>query len=326
MRHYPKVTVLVPSYNHASFIRQRIESILNQTYKNFRIVVIDDCSADNSDSIIRSLQMQHGFQYLRNAQNAGTPFATWEYIQRHDAGDYIWVSESDDFAEPDFLEVAVNALEIDKSAVLFYCNSWIVDFASNKVDHTDTYFKNYWKDPRWHSDFRATGPTELCKFQLRGQTVPNMSSALIATQAFRNAYTPLLKRFCLTGDWLFIGKVMKQGNVLFSTRTLNNFRRHENTARGQVNSARSQAEFILTIYLLFREAKLPAREFVRFIAPPAARFLRGPPERIDVLKRLLAISWRHTLGCALLFLVSMPLNLAYFRLLADQRSKGKTLM
>lgn len=308
----PKVTALVPSYNHGHFIQQRIESIFEQTYKNLEVIVIDDRSEDDSNEIITNLLSKYEFRYIRNEKNSGTPFAAWESVLLHATGSYIWVCESDDFAESGFLETAVNALEADKGAVLFYCNSWVVDSCGQRVGHTDTYFHNIWKETRWDSDFFAEGQQELVEFQLRGQTVPNMSSALISAEAFRAAYTPFLKKLRLTGDWLFIGNVLHHGNVLFSKLTMNNFRCHKETARVRVKSSRTQAEFILAIYLLFRGANRPVREFSRLIAPAAARSLFGPAKLSDVLKELLEISWSATFRCMLLLAISMPMNIGHF--------------
>lgn len=305
----PKVTALVPSYNHGCFIKQRIESIVQQTYKNVELIVIDDCSSDESDLVIKSLQARHGFNYIRNEQNSGTPFAAWESVLSLVTGDYIWVCESDDFAEPEFLQTAVSALENDRSAVLFYCHSWVVDAAGQRIDHTQSYFHQYWKVARWDAGFTADGHDELVKFQLRGQTVPNMSSALISTKAFRGAYTPYLKKFKLTGDWIFIGDVLRYGNVVFSNLALNNFRRHEETARVRVNGAAEKAEFILTIYYLFRKTNCRVREFVDYVAHPVARVISDPLSMGKVFKALLAISWLDTFRCVLLLAVSIPMNI-----------------
>lgn len=307
----PKVIALVPSYNHGSFIRQRIESIIGQTYKNIELIVIDDRSKDNSDEVIAGLQASHGFRYIRNEKNSGTPFAAWESILPLATGEYIWVCESDDFADPGFLATAVEALEADKDAVLFYCNSWVVDATGARVDHTGTFFRDIWKESRWESDFSADGYQELLGFQLRGQTVPNMSSALISTKAFRAAYTPFLKKLKLTGDWLFIGNVLRHGRVVFSRQTLNNFRRHEETARVRIKSALSQAEFILTKYLLFRKTKRPVREFAPLMSTDVVRFLYEPAKLGEVLKALLKISWISTLRCAALFAASVLMNRSY---------------
>jgi len=116
---------------------------------------------------------------------------------------------------------------------------------------------------------------------------------------------------------------MKQGNVLFSPLALNNFRKHQSTARALVTSAREQAEFILTIYLLFRVARRPIREFARFMAPPASRLLSGPAKIGDVLKVLLSISWTDACRCMLLLAASMPMNLVYFRMFLARISGDK---
>jgi len=321
----PRVTALVPSYNHGRFLRQRIESILGQTYKNVELIVIDDASRDNSHEIIASLQANYGFRYIRNERNSGTPFAAWESVLPLAAGDYVWICESDDFAEPSFLETAVHALEANEGSVLFYCNSWVIDAAGKRVDHTGTFFREIWKESRWESDFSADGYQELLGFQLRGQTVPNMSSALISTQAFRAAYTPFLRKLKLTGDWLFIGNVIRQGRVVFSRQALNNFRRHDETARVRVKSALSQAEFILTKYILFRGTERPMREFAHIMSTDVVRFLYEPARLGDVLMALLKVSWVSTGRCLALFAVSTLMNRSYIHKFFERYKHAKEL-
>lgn len=311
MSNFATVTVLVPSYNHGQFIQQRLESILNQTYKNIELIVIDDGSQDDSDEVIKSILNKHKFRYIYNEKNTGTPFAAWETVLSLATGNYIWVCESDDFAEPSFLETAVSALETNKDAVLFYCNSWIVDSSGERVDHTSTYFHDIWKETRWDADFSVDGTQELLKFQLRGQTVPNMSSALIREQAFRAAYRPFLKKLKLTGDWLFVGDLLCHGRAVFCAETLNNFRRHEETSRVRVKSARSQAEFILAKYLLFRKGGRPVREFADLMSTDAVRFLYEPAGFGDVLKELFQISWNTSLQCLILLAASVLMNRHY---------------
>jgi len=302
------VTVLVPSYNHGSYIKDRLESILNQTYKNIELVVIDDQSDDNSHETISQLQATHGFQYIRNVNNSGTPFAAWEKICTLCHGDFIWICESDDVAEPEFLEKAVGKLVADPEAVLFYCSSHVINEANEIVGHTDSYFHDIWKEMRWDGDFVADGPQELVQFQMRGQTVPNMSSALIKATAFKASFTPFLKRLKLTGDWLFIGDVMQHGRVIFSHETLSRFRKHEVTARVRVKSARSQAEFILTKTTLFSASGQAVRLFSGLIQSDVIRFLYEPATGWDVTKAMLEISWMKSLRFFGLFLISISMN------------------
>lgn len=312
-RNKPLVTVLVPSYNHGPYIRERIESIVRQTYPHVELFVIDDCSADQSDGVIRELQDRYGFNYLCNTTNSGSPFSAWERICDLARGEYIWICESDDAAEPDFLETAVRGLLENDGAVLFYSSSRVVDEDGETVGHTDDYFHDVWKETRWDGDFVNDGLDELARFQLRGQTVPNMSSALISAEAFRAALTPFLTSLRLTGDWLFIGNVMRRGSVVYDHRALNRFRTHAVTSRAQVDSARSQAEFILTKYILFRGTGQSVSAFAPLMATDVARFLNEPASWRDVLKALCRVSCRKTVGSLAMLFVSTLMHPGYIR-------------
>lgn len=322
----PKVTALVPSYNHARYLRQRIESIMWQTYSNVELIVIDDCSDDGSDEVIKSLQAQYGFVYVRNACNSRSPFTAWERGISLGTGDYIWICESDDYAEPEFLEVTVDALMHNKGAVMAYCDSWIVNEQDQQIDHTDTYFHEIWRETRWDQGFVSAGADELRNFQLRGQTVPNMSSALFNMNAFQKAYKPFLKNFRLTGDWLFVGWVLRHGMAVFCKLTLNNFRKHEQTARVRVKSARSQAEYIVTKYLLFRFSGRDWREFAPIMSTDAIIFLYSPPGLFEVLRALLSVSFLNTLRFSGLFAASLVMNTHLVRMFWQRRKivKGNT--
>jgi glycosyltransferase involved in cell wall biosynthesis len=309
----PKVTVLVPSFNHDCYLKKRIESITAQTYDNYELIVVDDCSIDDSAAIITSLQKTHGFRYIANKKNSGTPFAAWEHILSIANGDYIWICESDDYADPIFLDCAVEAIRNVPNAVIAYCDSWIIDEDDNQIDHTDTYFRDTWRESRWDNSFVQDGNDELNHFQLRGQTVPNMSSMLISTDAFRKAFRPFMRKLKLTGDWLFVGLLMKYGKVVYFKKTLNYFRRHESTARVRVKSARSQAEFILTKYLLFLETKRPRNEFASVMSTDAVRFLYEPARFREVLITMMKTSFLHTLGVGVSLAASLLVNRDYLK-------------
>ncbi len=301
----PKVTAIVPSYNHGKYIRERIESIVNQTYTNIELIVIDDRSPDESHRIITELQEKHGFRYYPNKRNTGTPFSAWERACALASGDYIWICESDDVAEATFLETAVGALLANPGTVMFYSSSRVIDEHGAFIGHTDSYFHEIWRSDRWDHDFCVEGMAELLDFQVRGQTVPNMSSALFTADSFRAAFSPFLRRLKLTGDWLLVGEVMKHGKVIYTHQALSRFRKHKSTARVRVPSARSQAEFILTKYRLFRGAGARAPQFSYLMSSDVVRFLYEPDKWYQVVGALLQISVRDTIGFALRFALSL---------------------
>jgi glycosyltransferase involved in cell wall biosynthesis len=322
---HPKVTALVPSFNHGRYISERIESIVNQSYPNIELIVIDDCSNDDSHEVISTLQAQYGFQYLRNKWNSGTPFAAWERVCTLATGDYIWVCESDDVAELNFIETAIANFVKFSDAVLFYSSSHIINESSEIIGHTNSYFHDIWKAERWDKDFVADGCNELLQYQLRGQTVPNMSSALINARAFKASFTPFLKRLRLTGDWLFIGDVMKHGRVIYCHDTLSRFRKHEITSRVRVKSARSQAEFILSKYRMFRDADQPIAAFAPLMGSDVIRFLYEPARWWDVARALIQVSWIDTIKSGGLLLISTSRNTGFINKFKDRYKHAKEL-
>jgi glycosyltransferase involved in cell wall biosynthesis len=319
----PKVSALVPSYNHGRYIRERIESILGQSYSNIELIVIDDGSDDDSDRVIKELQAKHGFRYIKNRSNSGTPFSAWERICTLATGDYIWVCESDDVAEPLFVETAIESLTAEPSAVMFYSSSFIINEKSETIGHTESYFRDIWKESRWDSDFTVDGLTELVQYQMRGQTVPNMSSALFRAQAFKLAFTPFLKRLRLTGDWLFVGDVMRHGKVIYKHAALNRFRKHEVTSRVRVKSARSQAEFVLTKYRLFQSSGRRVSEFAPLMGSDVIRFLYEPASWLEVGKALLQISPTDTIKCMGMLLISTSVHTSYIGKFRDRLNHAK---
>ena len=98
------VSVIIPNYNHASFLKQRIDSVLNQTYPDFEVVILDDCSTDNSKSIIEQYRGHHKVNNIvYNNINSGSSFQQWKKGIDFAKGEWIWVAESDDYAHENLL-------------------------------------------------------------------------------------------------------------------------------------------------------------------------------------------------------------------------------
>ncbi len=96
INNFPKVTVCLPTYNSGEFITQAIDSILEQTFKDFELIISDDCSTDNTPEIIRSyLEKDRRIKYLQNSQNLGL-FMNWNRCLESASGEYITVFAQDD--------------------------------------------------------------------------------------------------------------------------------------------------------------------------------------------------------------------------------------
>ena len=143
----PLVSVIVPNYNHAPYLRQRLDSIFNQTFQDFEVIILDDCSTDNSKEIIEEYRNRPQVSHVvYNETNSGSPFKQWAKGFDLAQGEYIWIAESDDWAELNFLEETVQ--RIKKNDVnLVFTNSFIVTPEKQTIDiniQEDRVFNGRW--------------------------------------------------------------------------------------------------------------------------------------------------------------------------------------
>ncbi|MEN0053970.1 MAG: glycosyltransferase family A protein [Mucilaginibacter sp.] len=130
MKYEPLVSIIVPCYNHERYIVNCIESIVNQTYKNFELVVIDDGSTDNSPTILKKLQEQYKFELViqenigvANTLNKGIKWAK---------GKYVTLCASDDSWFLDKLDRQVNFMENNPDYPMCFGNVIVIDEFDNK--------------------------------------------------------------------------------------------------------------------------------------------------------------------------------------------------
>ena len=122
----PLVSIITPSYNSEEFIKETIESVLNQTYDNWEMLIIDDCSTDKSLQLIKEyIKVDSRIKYLKNNQNNG-PAVTRNIALSKVKGEYIAFLDSDDFWDKLKLEKQVEFMEKNNL----------------EITHTDYFFTN----------------------------------------------------------------------------------------------------------------------------------------------------------------------------------------
>jgi glycosyltransferase involved in cell wall biosynthesis len=123
----PKVTVITTTYNGARFLAATIESILNQSFKDFEYVIVDDASTDESQKIIKSYQKKdHRIRCIINPTNLGPPGALNKAL-KFAGGEYIAVLDHDDLALPERLERQVAFLNSHKMVGVVGGQARIID-------------------------------------------------------------------------------------------------------------------------------------------------------------------------------------------------------
>jgi len=125
----PLVSIIIPTYNRAKYIKKAIHSCLNQSYKNIEVLVIDDCSPDNTKEVIESIKDDR-IKYFKNEKNSWSCFSRNHWIKKA-KGDYINFLDDDD----ELLENKIK-LQLEKFKTSDIENLWVVtwDVEYKRID------------------------------------------------------------------------------------------------------------------------------------------------------------------------------------------------
>ena len=104
------VSIIMPSYNTGRFISETIESILAQSYSNWELIIVDDCSTDNTDDVVGQYLADSRIRYLKNETNSGAAVSRNRAL-REAKGKWIAFLDSDDLWETDKLEKQIAFME-----------------------------------------------------------------------------------------------------------------------------------------------------------------------------------------------------------------------
>lgn len=244
MNERPDVSVVVPCRNHAPFLAERLTSILGQTVSPLEVIFLDDGSTDGSFEAARAFAADARLRLVRADPPTGNPFAAWSLGVSQARGGLIWIAESDDACEPDFLAGLVPLFAADSGLGLAYCQSLAIDAAGrvtgSLAGHTDAV-----DGLRWRADFRAEGPQECRRALLLRNTIPNASACLFRAEALRAAL-PAAAGYRICGDWAVYAALLGAGwRLAFWAEPKNRFRRH--AASQQADLARSGLEIAETV-------------------------------------------------------------------------------
>jgi glycosyltransferase involved in cell wall biosynthesis len=237
-----RVTVIIPNYNHERYLQLRIDSVLNQTYRDFEVIILDDCSTDNSKDIIEKYRSNEKISAIvYNEKNSGSTFHQWKKGLELAKGEYIWIAESDDFADATLLEVLVKPFSIYPDLVISYCRSYSVDDDS-KVKGL-TLWADHLDNVRWTKDYVVTGDIEVKNYLKYRNTIPNASSVVFKKPKEIDRVLKTNLRF--TGDWFFWKNLLKKnGRIYYCHVPLNYFRSHASTTRSGASSTTIDKEII----------------------------------------------------------------------------------
>jgi glycosyltransferase involved in cell wall biosynthesis len=241
----PVVSVIVPNYNCEKYLEKRLDSILNQTFKNFEIILLDDSSTDQSLDVIDKYLQYPNVTLYKNQSNSGNPFIQWHKGFLQTKGDIIWFAEADDYCEPDFLQKLLPYFN-NPSVAIAYSDSLMIDESDSVVGAYSSYF-DLVDSQHWKSSYQVTDIQEI-NFGLGVKnTIPNASAVLIRKSCISESIFNETIQFKFCGDWLFYTQVIKGKDIAFCSEKLNYHRKHDQTITSIFTLDKS------TIQLLFKE-------------------------------------------------------------------------
>jgi len=226
-----RVSVVVPNFNYAKYLPERIESIASQTHPIYEVIILDDASTDGSLEILHNLEekLKIDFKLVVNDDNSGNPFSQWLKGVEIASGDYIWIAEADDLADPGFLSEVLKPFS-NQSVTMSYCQSRQINSNGKILCENYLDYVSEISTTQWLKYYVRTGIDEIQSSLSIKNTIPNVSAV-----AFRRL--PLLrclqdhineiKALKVAGDWLTYLYLLSEGKIAFSPKSLNSHRRHQ---------------------------------------------------------------------------------------------------
>lgn len=242
----PSISVVVPNYNYANYLKERIESILIQDYPIKEIILLDDCSKDNSREILDAYAEQYPTMVKTyfNEQNAGNVFKQWSKGFELATGDYVWIAEADDLSDSQFLRRVMGMLNANQDMVMCYSQSKMMDENGNITG--DNYFC-YTDDVNpngWVTDYVHDAQEELKEHMTVKNTIPNVSGVVFK----QGDYSEILHNamaYTVAGDWRVYADILaKGGSIGFVADSLNYHRRHSNSVTTDLKAEKHYSEIV----------------------------------------------------------------------------------
>ena len=202
------VSVLIPVYNVAQYLPKCLDSIVNQTYQQLQVVVVDDGSSDNSLSIVKDYAAKYPFVEVYHQENAGVAAARNNLLS-HVKGDYILFVDSDDWLELDMIEFLISKIERYK-----------VDVVTCGMVVNDTAVRKEYKQECWNQE------VTIQKFLFHKELSGSLWNKLVLTSLLHNVVFHCGISYGV--DALFCWKFFQNiSSLLYTDRQLYHYRMNQ---------------------------------------------------------------------------------------------------
>lgn len=227
----PLVSIVFTSYNHAEFLKQALDGLINQSYSNIEIIIIDDCSTDGSQEILKEYQNIENIKLILKEENSGSYVLASNFGATFAKGDYILFAQCDDFSELNQIELLIESAGENPSCGVIFSSSNLVD--EKGIIFSNDYAGREKKFKKLVDRTPIISGEAMTSFLAFSCVLPNLSAALIQHDLF-NKVKGLSDSFIVVSDWEFWLNLSKSTNFYYIRSPLNNFRQHGTTIRSSV--------------------------------------------------------------------------------------------
>ncbi|WP_051660745.1 glycoside hydrolase family 99-like domain-containing protein [Bosea sp. 117] len=230
---WKRISAVVPNYNYAHYLEERLDSIFRQSVPVYEIIVLDDASTDGSLKEIERVARERDrvVRIVANAANSGSIMKQWAKAANEASGDLLWICEADDGASPDFLAKLV--AEFGPDTVMACTDSRQVDSDGGLLAESYAYYFTRFVGSALSHSFHAQGRDFAANYLSIANLLINVSSVLFRRETLVEVFereVSELQHFRFAGDWLvYLGMCQAAGDVFFCAEPLNVHRRHTNS-------------------------------------------------------------------------------------------------
>lgn len=194
------VSIIMPSWNTAKFIGESIQSVIDQTYQNWELIIVDDCSTDNTDDVVASFDDPR-IRYFKNSENSGAAL-TRNRALREANGEWIAFLDSDDLWKPD---------KLTKQLSFMYQNGYVFSYHDfEKIDENSQTMNVY-----------VTGPRVVTKRKMYNYGYPGCLTFMYSAKYFGIIQIKDIKK---NNDYAILLQLCKKANCYLINENLAQYR------------------------------------------------------------------------------------------------------
>ncbi|MHC1759631.1 MAG: glycosyltransferase family 2 protein [Negativicutes bacterium] len=256
-----KVSAIVTSYNHAEYLDQQMQALLAQSYQPLEIIVVDDCSTDNSVAVLEKYKAYPNVNIIALKENRGYVNSS-NFGVSQASGDYIIFSQCDDYCEKDQIKTLLSKFQEESSIGVVYSSSNLVDEKGTFLTNDFTFREKEFK-AQCGSDCLIKSD-DIQMYLAVHCVIPNLSAAMIKKDLFI-MLGGLTEKYRVCADWDLWCKLSRVCDFYYVREPYNNFRMHSTTIRNLTKIEQQIMEIMDLVYDHYGMMNRRSRSHVRLL-------------------------------------------------------------